>query len=201
MIRLPGVQFKDNEPPELRDRKLRQFAETVERLVLPRRELLPTMNNARLQGCVLQITNTAGTIQHVFRRNIFGGTIDPSNIALITSPALVLTNTPTGTDSSTAFAGGGKIGSVSPSTFILDVPVAYATENELGAAVIVESNSTTVDLSTGMHTSNLNVNGVTRNRPTMTFRNATSGATYNLTTIGLGLSIYVRFQVYLSVPP
>lgn len=201
MIRLPGVQFKDGENPALRDRKLRQLAETVERMALPVVPEFPMVGNSRLQAFIFQLTNTGGTLQHLFRRSITGTAPDPRLVALITAPEVTaLTNTPTGADASTAFSGGAKLSSAEPSRILFNAAAPIQNIGETASVAVVERNSSTVALTAAIINYNINVNGTTRNWPALTFRNATSGAIYDLTTLGSGLLIMARCHIFLTDP-
>src|SRR5580700_6665006 len=72
-----------------------------------------------IQGFSLQINNSSGTLQH--RISAVGNNGTASNfVSAIGGASAAYTNTPTGTDSTTAFAGGGKISSAAPSLFLIN---------------------------------------------------------------------------------
>lgn len=145
------------------------------------------------QAFTLAITNSSGTLQHA----IYGqsGAIALGNYSSrINNATASNTNTPTGTDSTTPFAGGGKISSVTANNFIFDT--AAQTVGFTDAVATLEFNSTTNALAVRLQMLSQNVNGVTQYRPNLSFTNPTTGAAVNLTTANIpnGDTIEVRFR-------
>lgn len=196
--RLPGVQFKEGESTPLREKKLRALAEQVERLAIPVLPEFPMVRGSRLQAFVFNIINTGGTLQHRFLHSIISNALDPELVNLINDPTFAFVNTPTGADASTAFSGGAKLSSAEPSRIIFDTLTEFQAIAEPASSFVLELNTSTVALTASLLHSAINVNGVTLRRPALTFRNATSGAIYDLTTLGVGLTIYVRGMLFVS---
>jgi len=160
---------------------------------------VPRSKSATLQAFRVTVTNTAGTIQH--KITAVGDNTNAAQadlIAKITSPSTSLQNTPTGTDSSTAFVGALKISSGDPSELHLDTGNAQTTNIGMPFARIVQ-NSTTTARDLDVQYVSRNINGVTANRLVFTTRNTTTGATssWNATLIPTGNSSVFDVWAYL----
>lgn len=160
---------------------------------------VPRSKSATLQAFRVTVTNTAGTIQH--KITAVGDNTNAAQadlIAKITSPSTSLQNTPTGTDSSTAFVGALKISSGDPSELHLDTGNAQTTNIGVPFARIVQ-NSTGTARDLDVQYVSRNINGVTANRLVFTTRNTTTGATasWNATLIPSGNSIVFDVWAYL----
>lgn len=143
------------------------------------------------QGFTLTIANSAGTLQATFSSD--AGTVLPGNFGSRVIGASLNTPIPTGTDASTAMAGGGKIGSAATNRFWLNTAAQNAL-NSYGIAVVGSNTSTTaVNVLYGV--ASANINGVTIVRPYFDFFNAATGAAFGLTTanIGAGKNVQVQF--------
>ena len=152
--------------------------------------------NQKLQSFVLSIANNTSTLQHRFQDTYGTGaaTLDD----MITDAAYAWNNTPTGTDASTAFVAGGKIGSASTNTFWLDTPNAQITANCLTmAAVQLNSCGTALTVVPAIYA--IDVNGTSKARLCLQFYNAATGAAYPLTTANIadGKTIQVLFMGFL----
>lgn len=148
------------------------------------------------QGFTLTIANNAGTLQATFSSD--AGTVLPGNFGSRVIGASLNTPIPTGTDASTAMAGGGKIGSAATNRFWLNTAAQNAL-NSYGIAVVGSNTSTTaVNVLYGV--ASANINGVTIVRPFFDFFNAATGAAFGLTTanIGAGKNVQVQFLGKLS---
>jgi hypothetical protein len=152
----------------------------------------------RRQSFRLRIINDGGTIKHrissirdVGIASLFAGKISGA------SPTL--TNTPTGTDATTAFAAGGKIGSASPSLFIFNTQTQLGTgaSNTMSGTTVIAVNSSGTALTVAASAAALDVDGVTRNYYALQFLNASSGAAFNLNTLSAGQLIDVIFDGYM----
>ena len=93
----------------------------------------------------------------------------------IVSPSVTMTTTPTGTDSSTAFATGMKIGSANTNAIILDTPTQMDVALYMGIAVIT-SNEHGSSLHAIAGIANYNVNGTTQQRPRITIYDSDQAA-------------------------
>lgn len=143
----------------------------------------------KLQSFTVRITNTAGTLQH--RISTTGG--NASNFAsAINGASASLTNTPTGTDSSTAMAAGAKIGSTSPSILWLDT--ISQKEADILATAAISFNSTGTALTVIPFASSVNINGVTRTRFGLQFFNL-SGTAFSLNTTNITAGQIVQATV------
>lgn len=150
------------------------------------------------QSFVFELVNTAGTLQHAFYTQPGASTVSSTTLSRITGVSATLTTTPTATDSSTAFAAGGKISSVATSRFIFDTAAQFATFAKLSGPVIY--NDTTTAIQCQVKILSTNVNGVTLDRLVFEFTNASTGAAFALTTgnIGSGKKLQVQFYGRLS---
>jgi hypothetical protein len=144
-----------------------------------------------VQQFTLRITNTAGTIQQ--RISVQG--VAGKMVSKITGASATLQNTPVGADATTAFAFGGKLSTVTPSVFIFDT-AAQVIDEQLGIGTIT-FNSTTTALVALFGIASFNVNGVTKNRLTVQFFDAASGAAYTVTSIGIGTILDATFMGFL----
>lgn len=149
----------------------------------------------KLQSFTLRITNTAGTIQH---RICTPGGVATNFASKVNGASATLTNTPTGADSSTAMAAGGKIGSASNSIFWFDVPAQRESDS---LHHLTDVFTTTGDpLTVIASVISLNINGVTRTRLAFQFFLESTGAAYSLTTanIAAGEIVQVSFMGYIA---
>lgn len=144
-----------------------------------------------VQQFTLRITNTAGTIQQ--RISVQG--VAGKMVSKITGASATLQNTPVGADATTAFAFGGKLSTVTPSVFIFDT-AEQVIDEQLGIGAIT-FNSTTTALVASFGIASFDVNGVTKNRLIVQFTNATSGAAYTVSGIGIGTILDVTFMGFL----
>jgi hypothetical protein len=129
----------------------------------------------RLQSFTLRIANVHGELHHRIAEP--GGA--PTHFAsTIYGATAAFTKTPAGLDESTAFAGGGKIGSAAPGTFWLDTPD-QAIADSIGAA-FVSFNSTGTALNVVASVRAARLNGETKNRLCFQLTNAATGADFAL---------------------
>lgn len=156
-----------------------------------------SLKSGLFNSFVIQITNTAGTIQHriVNHTGNLGATNYDNSIS---GSSATYANTPT-VDSVTAFVSGGGIVSGSTSVFLFDTAnqtahgdmacVAAMVRNSTGTALIVEPIIT-----------NTNVNGVTQLRVGVLFRDAAADTAFGITTanIAAGEFIAVRLQGFIK---
>lgn len=132
------------------------------------------------QGLVafrLVIINSAGTLQH--KITALDSSSAATFAALITSASATLGNTPTGADSSTAFATGGKLGSPTAG-FIFNT--AAQTAVNIAFVSFLDYNDSGTALTCLPFVASRDVNGTTRVRPEIRFFDAASGATFGVTT-------------------
>lgn len=149
------------------------------------------------QEFVFSLTNTAGTLQHAFYAH--SGDLSLGNYAeKVNGATATNTNTPTATDSSTAMAGGGKIGSASTNVFWVDTATQTHAEAFMAASVIY-NDTATAGIVVRPQFASVNINGVTRTRLRLEFITS-AGAAFALTTanIGSGKTIQVQFSGRLT---
>lgn len=149
----------------------------------------------KLQSFTLHITNQGGRLQH--RICEAGGS--PTNFAATIKGATAHpTVTPIGTDSSTSFDGGGKIGSAAPGLFWLDTTDQRISDT-VGLAVI-SHNTTGIPLNVISLMQSGTIGGVTRNRLSFVFTHAVTGVPFPLdaATIPPGQLVQISWQGYLS---
>lgn len=147
--------------------------------------------------CVVQ--NLGGTLQHNIGALNVGSTTPTVFDAAVSGASTTKINTPSGTNASTAFANGVKIDSANLDTLILDTAdladldsVAVVTplmETDQGQDLVVRPQLLSVD-----------VNGVTRTRLHVNFRNAGTNAGRDFNTTNYATNQFVRFGVYGFMP-
>lgn len=148
------------------------------------------------QSFQVTLTNDGGTIKHRITSQHASGVASLYS-STVSGASVTLTATPTGTDGSTAFATGLKIGSSSTNALIFNTPNSQNDQHFAGQATVV-FNSSGTDLTCSPAQGSIDVNGTTNNWLLMYFYNATTGANYNLTTLPSGKSITVNFDGYLA---
>lgn len=166
-------------------------------------------NGQSEQSFTFRLVNTAGTLQHKFSEP-GGAAISSQLVGCINAATSALTNTPTATDATTAFAAGAKISSVSANVIILDSPVWPALTSESGAvhtqrvadfdaSVAITFNSTSTALNCIASVQSVNVNGVAANRWSFSFYDNT-GAAFALTTgnIAAGKILQVGCRIAMA---
>lgn len=158
------------------------------------------------QAFTFRLVNTAGTFQHRFAEP-GGNAMNSSLIQCINAASNSLTNTPTGADASTAFAAGAKISTVETNAVIFDTPrwpasggsATQRVGDSMPVAVITDNSSGTA-LTVICSLQSVNVNGITANRWTLNFQNATTGANFaiNTTNIPSGDLIQVACRIPMA---
>lgn len=153
--------------------------------------------NSTPQSFLLQLKNNGGTLQHIFYADLSAqgpGLFDRINAA--TSGAF--TTTPTGTDGSTAMAGGCKIGSAQTNTLWLDTAAQPITKVAMIAVIVGNSTGTALTVIPAFQA--ININGVLRQRLSYQIVNATTGVglALNTTNIAAGKEIDIQFYGRLS---
>lgn len=153
------------------------------------------IQNQQRQLFLFRIQNTAGTIQHQIGslRNVSSDSSFANKISGATS---TLSNTPSGTDASTAFVAGAKISSANKSIVIFNTASQTNTVNWSGFATVTYNNSTTA-LNVFVTTSSFNVNGVTRTYLIAQFTNAATGTDYDLTTLPSSQGVTIAVETFL----
>lgn len=148
------------------------------------------------QTFLLYIYNDTGTIKH-----LIGSDQVNQGVAYyatrINGAVNTPTVTPTATDTSTAMAGGGKISSTNVNRFVLDNAKDQVGGSEHAVSASIEHNDTTIALVVSANQVSRNVNGTTRKRIELFFSDSTTGAAYDLTTIGADKGIMVRVSGYM----
>ncbi len=155
-----------------------------------------SMTANRQQAFIVEITNTAGTLQH---RVTAGGGNMPAGVFAdrISGASATLANTPS-LDATTAFVSGGGLLAAATHIFILNTADQVLEERTDGVAVL-ETNDTTNAVVAKYVVRSDNVNGVTRFRPTLQFANPTTNATFGLTTVNIGAGLKMRIHVRAGI--
>jgi hypothetical protein len=149
----------------------------------------------QLQAFNIRLFNDGGTIKH--RIGASGDSGLATNLDnKINNASTTLTATPTGANTTTAFAAGAKIGNPNTSQLILDTAVQLLSNQILTASI--NFNSSTTALSVWPQTTSDNVNGVTRLRPALQFTNATTGANFDLTTLPSGAILEINVLAFVA---
>lgn len=123
-----------------------------------------SLNNAKLQSMVFEIGNVGGTIKHRWLSPNMGVTELGNWGEKFLNATTTSTTTPTGTDSSTAFAGGAKLRSGDVNTIIFDMAAQTTANALLSSATVFQNNTGTAGLLAGASTQSRDVNGTTRQR-------------------------------------
>lgn len=155
--------------------------------------------NLKRQAFKFQLyTNSGGTIYHKIT-SAFSTSVESSFSSKINGATTTGTVTPTGTDSSTAFAAGAKISSVATNTIILDTADQTYLAWASGLSVIGKNDFGT-PLNVEVSTLSSDVNGTTRNRIVLEFYNASTGAAYNLTSIAgsNNKTLNINCEIYIA---
>lgn len=147
------------------------------------------------QSFCFQIVNNGGTLQHIFYADASGGGGGLFGHVLgATSGGF--TTTPTGTDASTAFAAGAKIGSVSTNVIFLNTAAQSPNNSVLNAPMVFNNTGTEVRVAPIVQS--LNINGVTQYRLAFQFTTASGNFALNTTNIPAGKGIYIQFYGKLA---
>jgi len=146
-------------------------------------------NAQRLQSFTLRITNTGTALYHYIAEP--GGTT--TNFAsTIFGATAIPTMTPTGMDSTTAFAGGGTIVYTTPSIFWLNTPNQRIADT-IGLA-FVSFNTTGTALNVIASIRSANIAGVTMNRLCFQLTNAANGDYFPLNTTNIAAGKFVQIS-------
>ena len=147
------------------------------------------------QSFRFRLQNNTGTIQHR-TGTIRDVTVAPVMVDRITGVTEAFTNTPTGTDSSTAFAAGAKISSANTSILI------FNTESQISSyfygQATINLNSSGTALNAFVTSSSFNVNGTTKTYMIIQFTNAATGANFDLTTLASTKVIDISVEAYIA---
>lgn len=143
------------------------------------------------QSGMFYIQNSAGTLQHAFYNDITqSGGASATRIVGNTSGGF--TNTPTGTDASTAFAAGAKVSTTDTNGVILNTAAQWNGDIDFEARIV--QNTTTTALNVSVSFESFSVNGVAQYRPVLKFYNAATGAAFTLNTTNIGASTFIKVQ-------
>lgn len=151
----------------------------------------------RLQSFVLRIINTAGTMQHRISDASESGAAG-NFAACISGASPTLANTPTGSDASTAFVSGGKIGSATASIFWLNTASQKIADGLFMAQIV--ANTTDTALTVTPIVASIDINGVTRARLGLQLLDAATGVAVSISTANFdaGELVKILFYGYLS---
>jgi hypothetical protein len=154
------------------------------------------LKGQRYQNFLIEITNTAGTIQHRIVSEY--GSLGASNfVSQVTGASITLANTPT-VDSTHDFASGLGIASTLAMFLVLNTAVLTLADFCLSAHMeSFENVAKTICFRPVGFSSN--VNGTTRLRPALRLWDATAAADFsiNTTNITSGSHLYIRVQGFL----
>ena len=153
------------------------------------------IQDLKRQAFRFRLQNNSGTIQHRTGQ-VRDITAAPVMADRITGVTEAFTNTPTGTDSTTAFAAGAKISSANTSILIFNT--ATQSNTYFFGQATINFNSSGTALNVFLTQSSFNVNGVTRNYMILQFTNAATGANFDLTTLASAKTIDVTIDAYVQ---
>ena len=151
-----------------------------------------SLNSAKLQSVVLEISNDSGTIKHRWLSPNLGVTELGNWGEKFLNASTTNTTTPTGTNSSTAFANGAKLSSANASHIIIDM-AAQTSANALISSIIIFNNNTgTAGLLGGWAMESVNVNGTTSRRLQILMYDSSQAAfNINTTNVASGKAIKI----------
>jgi hypothetical protein len=154
------------------------------------------IQNLQEQLFVFTLINTAGTIQHSIEAQ-YEQDLPSSFANKIIGATTTNSNTPTGTDATTAFVAGAKISSANKSFVI------FNTESQTNSSRFkyncqIIGNDTGTPLTAYLFLNNTNVNGSTKYYLTVQFTNSTTGSAFDLTTIAASASIRLLVDAYVQ---
>lgn len=158
----------------------------------------PIAGQVYYQQFKLMLRNSGGTLQHAIMSGLTESTA--SDYAdKINGASATWTATPTGANGSTAFATGVKRDSSQVSRLILDT-AAQDLESVKVGGVSLDFNSSGIALAPRVTWTNVDVNGVTRVRPTIELRNATTGALVDFDTTNWALNevTYISLELWIA---
>ena len=144
------------------------------------------------QSFVLLLRNNAGTLQQAFWSDINEQAI--GRVSKITGATTIWTNTPTGTDSSTAFAGGAKISTTTANAIILATANQDTANNNMIAGIAYNTTGTAYTACAAIES--IDVNGVTQNYLTFQLFNASTGAAVAINTTSVPSGTSIAFSFY-----
>ena len=153
-----------------------------------------SLNDAKLQSVVFEIGNVGGTIKHRWLSPNLGVTELGNWGEKFLNATTTNTTTPTGTNSSTAFANGAKLSSANASHIIFDM-AAQTSANALISSIIVFNNNTgTAGLLGGWAMESVNVNGTTSRRLQILMYDS-SQAAFNVNTTNVASGKTIRILI------
>lgn len=148
------------------------------------------------QAFTLILQNNGGVIQHAIVSD-FGSSALGNLSSRVNAASSSFTTTPTGTDATTAFAAGAKIGATTAFFLWLDVAAQVGVMADLVA--VIATNSTGTAVNAMCQFDSININGVTRNRLAIGLtKNDGTGFNINTTNITSTNSIRIQFKGKLS---
>ncbi len=152
-----------------------------------------TTGSFTLQSFCFFLQNNAGTLQHVFYSD--GGAASSGIADRISGETSGgYTNTPTGTDSSTAFASGAKVSTTVPNAIVFNTGVQDPPNSQMVASLVY--NTTTTALIVRPRMASFDVNGVTQSRLIFELFNASTGAPVAINTTNIGSGTLIQIQFY-----
>jgi len=152
--------------------------------------------NLQEQVFLFILANNTGTIQHLIEAQ-YGANLQSLFANKITGATPTYSNTPTGTDATTAFVAGAKISSANKS-FIIYNTASQTNSTRFKYTCQVVANSSGTSLNAAMFFYNTNVNGTTRYYIAVQFTNALTGAAFDLTTLASSASISLLVDAYIQ---
>ena len=159
--------------------------------------ITPALKGQRWQSFVVIINNDSGTLKVQTINSFAGGSVLPTFSDRITGASVTATAVATGTDGSTAFTAGYKIGSAQ--THQLHVNTAAQLAVDMCASATIAGNTTaTAGILCEVIPRNIDINGTTRLRPALTFTSPAGNHALTTGNIGSGTSIAVRVQGYFA---
>ncbi len=148
----------------------------------------------KFQSITLAIKNIGGTMNHAIGGPAGSGSAGNFRDKINAATAAFNT-TPTGTDSSTAMAFGGKILSGDLNAFVIDVAAQIGVDMLYNQTI--KFNNTGTDIVVSGQTKNRNINGVTQVRLEFFFNDTITGASFNLNTTNIANTKFVEVNALL----
>jgi hypothetical protein len=145
------------------------------------------------QAFIFELVNHRGTLQHSFYQDLGSGVLGNFSSRVIGGTATP-TNTPTGTDATTAFANGGKISSTSPNWFIVNTAKQNQAFTRLSAQLVANNTGAALTVQAFMY--GVNVDGVTQTRLIFRFMGQTNDDGFILNTSNIASGKYLKVQFF-----
>tara|TARA_Y100000310_G_scaffold105378_1_gene103842 strand:- start:20101 stop:20715 length:615 start_codon:yes stop_codon:yes gene_type:complete len=154
------------------------------------------------QSFYIRLHNNSGTLRHfISTASAPLNVVDPDYASMINGATATYNNTPTGTDSSTAFVAGLKISTTNTHNLILDTADFSGVDTDFNLTATISDQSTGTHLAPSIQIVSHNVNGTTRVRAVVAFYQLPDRTLFvlNTTNIASGKQLCFKIDGYAPV--